>query len=161
MTKREERFCCYYSSNGNVRMSAVMAGYTNNPERIGQELLMRNDISVKVKEYRNMRLNDLQFMALLGYERLAFGSIADCIQLLYMEKPDVKTLEGMDLYMISEIKRPKDGAMEIKFFDRIKALEKLSEAQRNSEENSLPFYKALENSAERFNSGEVNFNDAD
>ena len=161
MTKREERFCCYYSSNGNVRMSAVMAGYTNNPEQAGQELLMRNDISIKVKEYRNMRLNDLQFMALLGYERLAFGSIADCIQLLYMEKPDVKILEGMDLYMISEIKRPKDGAMEIKFFDRIKALEKLSEAQQNSEENSLPFYKALENSAEMFNSGEVNLDDTD
>lgn len=161
MTKREERFCCYYSSNGNVRMSAVMAGYANNPEQEGQQLLMRNDISIKVKEYRNMRLNDLQFMALLGYERLAFGSIADCIQLLYMEKPDVKTLEGMDLYMISEIKRPKDGAMEIKFFDRIKALEKLSEAQQNSAENSLPFYKALENSAKRFNSSEVNFNDTD
>lgn len=161
MTKREERFCCYYSSNGNVRMSAVMAGYANNPEQEGQQLLMRNDISIKVKEYRNMRLNDLQFMALLGYERLAFGSIADCIQLLYMEKPDVKILEGMDLYMISEIKRPKDGAMEIKFFDRIKALEKLSEAQQNSEENSLPFYKALENSAEMFNSGEVNFDDTD
>ena len=161
MTKREESFCCYYSSNGNVRMSAVMAGYANNPEQEGQQLLMRNDISIKVKEYRNMRLNDLQFMALLGYERLAFGSIADCIQLLYMEKPDVKTLEGMDLYMISEIKRPKDGAMEIKFFDRIKALEKLSEAQQNSAENSLPFYKALENSAKRFNSSEVNFNDTD
>ena len=34
-------------------------------------------------------------------------------------------LGQMDLFMISEIKRPKDGAMEIKFFDRLKALEKL------------------------------------
>ena len=31
----------------------------------------------------------------------------------------------MDLFLISEIKRPKDGAMEIKLFDRVKALEKL------------------------------------
>lgn len=161
MTKKEDRFCCYYSSNGNVRLSAVMAGYVNNSEQIGQQLLMRSDISAKVTEYRNTRLNDLRFMALLGYERLAFGSIADCIQLLYMENPDMQTLEGMDLYMISEIKKPKDGAMEIKFFDRIKALEKLSEAQQNSADNSLPFYKALENSANIFNGDGVENYDTD
>ncbi|MEF2920634.1 MAG: terminase small subunit [Acutalibacteraceae bacterium] len=147
MTKREERFCCFYSSNGNVRLSAVMAGYENNPEQVGQQLLMRDDISTKVKEYRDIRLKDLKFMALQGYERLAFGGIADCIQLLYMDNPDLQTLERMDLYMISEIKRPKEGAMEIKFFDRLKALEKLSEAQQSNGENSLPFYKALEKSA--------------
>lgn len=147
MTKREERFCCFYSSNGNVRLSAVMAGYENNPEQVGQQLLMRDDISTKVKEYRDIRLKDLKFMALQGYERLAFGGIADCIQLLYMDNPDLQTLERMDLYMISEIKRPKEGAMEIKFFDRLKALEKLSETQQSNGENSLPFYKALEKSA--------------
>ena len=159
MTKREEKFCCYYSSNGNARLSAVMAGYNNNPEQMGQQLLTQSNIAEKIKEYRSVRLNDLQFMALLGYERLAFGSIADCIKLLYSENPTLQDLEGMDLFMISEIKRPKDGAMEIKFFDRIKALEKLSDAQQNSQENSLPFYKALENSAEIFNSNEVECND--
>lgn len=159
MTKREEKFCCYYSSNGNARLSAVMAGYSNNPEQMGQQLLTQNNIAEKIKEYRSVRLNDLQFRALLGYERLAFGSIADCVQLLYMDKPTLQDLEGMDLFMISEIKRPKDGAMEIKFFDRIKALEKLSEAQQNSQENSLPFYKALENSAEIFNSSGVDCDD--
>ena len=82
-------------------------------------------------------------------------------QLLYMDKPDLQTLEAMDLYMISEIKRPKDGAMEIKFFDRLKALEKLSEAQQASAENSLPFYKALENSAEILNCYGVAVNDTD
>ncbi|MEE1155284.1 MAG: terminase small subunit [Acutalibacteraceae bacterium] len=151
MTKREEKFCCFYSSNGNVRLSAVMAGYEINPEQTGQQLLMRDDISKKIKEYRDIRLKDLNFMALQGYERLAFGDISDCIQLLYMDKPDLKAFKSMDLYMISEIKRPKDGAMEIKFFDRIKALEKISEAQQSIGENSLPFYKVLENSASVLN----------
>ncbi len=159
MTKKEDKFCCYYASNGNARISAVMAGYTVSPEQVGQQLLMRDDVLDKVKKYRNTRFEDLRFMALLGYERLAFGSIADCIQLLYMDKPDLQTLEAMDLYMISEIKRPKDGAMEIKFFDRLKALEKLSEAQQASNENSIPFYKALENSAEILNNYEVYEND--
>lgn len=160
MTRKEDKFCCFYSSNGNVRLSAVMAGYSNNPEQTGQQLLTRGDIARKVKEYRDTRINDLKLMALLGYERLAFESIADCIQLLYMETPSLQKLEAMDLFMISEIKKPKDGAMEIKFFDRIKALEKLSEAQEDTHEKSLPFYKALERSADMLSNSGVE-NDAE
>ena len=160
MTRKEDKFCCFYSSNGNVRLSAVMAGYSSNPEQTGQQLLTRGDIAVRVKEYRDTRVNDLRFMALLGYERLAFGSIADCIQLLYMEAPTLQRLEAMDLFMISEIKKPKDGAMEIKFFDRIKALEKLSEAQEDTHEKSLPFYRALERSADMLSNSGVD-NDAE
>ena len=160
MTRKEDKFCCFYSSNGNVRLSAVMAGDSNNPEQTGQQLLTRGDIAGRVKEYRDTRVNDLRLMALLGYERLAFGSIADCIQLLYMEAPTLQRLEAMDLFMISEIKKPKDGAMEIKFFDRIKALEKLSEAQEDTHEKSLPFYRALERSADMLSNSGVD-NDAE
>lgn len=160
MTRKEDKFCCFYSSNGNVRLSAVMAGYSSNPEQTGQQLLTRCDIAGRVKEYRDTRVNDLRLMALLGYERLAFGSIADCIQLLYMEAPTLQRLEAMDLFMISEIKKPKDGAMEIKFFDRIKALEKLSEAQEDTHEKSLPFYRALERSADMLSNSGVD-NDAE
>ena len=98
MTRKEDKFCCFYSSNGNVRLSAVMAGYSSNPEQTGQQLLTRGDIAGRVKEYRDTRVNDLRLMALLGYERLAFGSIADCIQLLYMEAPTLQRLEAMDLF---------------------------------------------------------------
>lgn len=160
MTRKEDKFCCFYSSNGNVRLSAVMAGYSSNPEQTGQQLLTRGDIAGRVKEYRDTRVNDLRLMALLGYERLAFGSIADCIQLLYMEAPTLQRLEAMDLFMISEIKKPKDGAMEIKFFDRIKALEKLNEAQEDTHEKSLPFYRALERSADMLSNSGVD-NDAE
>ena len=160
MTRKEDKFCCFYSSNGNVRLSAVMAGHSSNPEQTGQQLLTRGDIAGRVKEYRDTRVNDLRLMALLGYERLAFGSIADCIQLLYMEAPTLQRLEAMDLFMISEIKKPKDGAMEIKFFDRIKALEKLSEAQEDTHEKSLPFYRALERSADMLSNSGVD-NDAE
>lgn len=160
MTRKEDKFCCFYSSNGNVRLSAVMAGYSSNPEQTGQQLLTRGDIAGRIKEYRDTRVNDLRLMALLGYERLAFGSIADCIQLLYMEAPTLQRLEAMDLFMISEIKKPKDGAMEIKFFDRIKALEKLSEAQEDTHEKSLPFYRALERSADMLSNSGVD-NDAE
>ena len=66
-------------------------------------------------------------MAAAGYQRLAFGSICDAISLLYKSDPSKEDLEGMDLFLVSEIKRPKDGSMEIKFFDRQKALERMYE----------------------------------
>ncbi|MBR6531233.1 MAG: terminase small subunit, partial [Clostridia bacterium] len=52
-------------------------------------------------------------------------------------------------FNVSEIKRPKGGGIEIKFFDRIKALEHL-EAMCDGgkdDDSALPFYMALEKSA--------------
>ena len=65
-----------------------------------------------------------QARACLGYERLALGKVTDAIKLLYCENLSDDEIEKLDLTNISEIKKPKDGAMEIKFFDRLKALEK-------------------------------------
>lgn len=67
-------------------------------------------------------------LASLGYQRLAFGNISDAVSLLYIEHPTPEQLKSMDLFMVSEIKKPKDGMLEIKFFDRLKALEKLETA---------------------------------
>ena len=61
-----------------------------------------------------------------------------------------KILEGLpqlDLFNVSEIKRVKGGGMEIKFFDRIKALEKLSALDSEQTAEPLNFYRALEESA--------------
>ena len=43
--------------------------------------------------------------------------------------------------------------MEIKFFDRLKALEKLEEITDQGQTDTLPFYEALENSAKLRKSG--------
>lgn len=61
-----------------------------------------------------------------GLRHLAFGEIQDAVRLLYApEEQILPALGEMDFFNISEIKRPKGGGMEIKFFDRLKALEKL------------------------------------
>lgn len=55
----------------------------------------------------------------------------------------------MDLFGISEIKRPKGGGLEIKFFDRLKPLERLADMSTDeAADSALPFYQALENSAQ-------------
>lgn len=84
-----------------------------------------------------------------GYERLAFGGIADAVRLLFTEEPDLAALGKMDLYNIAEIKRPKGGGMEIKFFDRIKALQCL-EALSDGGAEQLPLYRTLQECARSF-----------
>lgn len=67
--------------------------------------------------------------ALEGFRQLAFGDIRDAVKLLFCEKLNSRTLRNMNLFAVSEIRRPKGGGMEIRFFDRIEALRLLSELE--------------------------------
>lgn len=63
-----------------------------------------------------------------GLRELAFGEVNDAVRLAFSdEMPSPEMLAGMRLFNVSEIKRVKGGGVEIKFFDRLKALEKLYE----------------------------------
>ncbi len=84
-----------------------------------------------------------------GYEKLAYGGISDAVRLLFTEEPDLAELGKMDLFNIAEIKRPKGGGMEIKFFDRIKALQCL-EALNTEGGEPLPLYRTLQECALSF-----------
>ena len=80
-----------------------------------------------------------------GLRHLAFGEIQDAVRLLYApEEQILPALGEMDLFNISEIKRPKGGGMEIKFFDRLKALEKLQALEAAEGNTAAAFYQALE-----------------
>ena len=81
-----------------------------------------------------------------GYEKLAFGGVSDAIRLLYDEHPTPEELREMDFFNIAEIRRPKDGSVEIKFFDRLRALEKLEELEQAGGEAS-PLCRAVEEGA--------------
>ncbi|HBC26934.1 MAG TPA: hypothetical protein DC013_05915 [Ruminococcaceae bacterium] len=81
---------------------------------------------------------------LKGYDKLAFGGVADAVRLMFWEEPDFEQIGQMDLFNIAEIKRPKGGGMEIKFFDRIKALQCMEALDGESENGPGGFYRALE-----------------
>ena len=83
-----------------------------------------------------------------GLRRLAFGEIQDAILLLFADENEIlEKLPELDLFSVSEIKRPKGGGMEIKFFDRIRALEKLRDTKNEAPTQPLSFYRALEEGA--------------
>ncbi len=84
-----------------------------------------------------------------GLLKLATGDISDAVSLLYLTDEEVmEKLPKLNLFNISEIKRPKGGGLEIKFFDRIKAFEKLGEGGSAESGNEFGFYQALEKSIE-------------
>ena len=64
-------------------------------------------------------------------------------------------IEKLDLFNVSEIKRPKGGGMEIKFFDRLKALEKLAQLTGGKENAESSFIRALSEGARLLSEEEV------
>ena len=155
LTAKEIRFCENFSESGDFLKAAKAAGYRRDFEKRGRELLMREDIRQEILKLCDFKKQTSSAFARLGYERLAFGSICDAVSLLYLEKPSKEELGSMDLYCVSEIKRPRDGSMEIKFFDRLKALEKLEESSAGNDgekDKTSPLYRAISLGAAALNS---------
>ncbi len=144
LSHKELTFCHQYIQTGNPTEAARISGYKGNLERKGTELVSNPQIHKAIESMFKEKKKNLTYKATTGYERLAFGSISDCIKLLFSETLTPKDLDQMDLFNISEIKKPKEGAMEIKFFDRLRALEKLEQIETEQKNDKEPFFAALE-----------------
>ena len=62
-------------------------------------------------------------------EKLATSRVNDAVRLAYLSSEDMGLLDTLDLSPITEFKRNKDGGVEIKFIDRLSALQWLLEKQ--------------------------------
>ena len=124
---REKRFCSAYVGSCDAAFAARRAGFRHDCGQIGEELLCDERILDEIERLSARRSKTLSGLAAAGYSRLAFGDVSDALKLLYNKNPTPGQLEEMDLSMISEIKS-KDGNLEIKFFDRLKALDRLENA---------------------------------
>ena len=145
LTKKELLFCHCFAMYANAREAASKSGYAS-PERAGMKLLSRKEIQEEINSLTLQNADKKEIVA--GLKRLAFGSVADCLKLILADGDEDFQIESMDFFNISEIKKPKGGGLEIKFFDRLKALEKLSSICESSDDNSsVPFYEAIRKSA--------------
>ncbi len=147
LTAREREFCLSFMQSGDAQLSARRAGFRN-PDSEGERLLCNEKICAELERLSELRGRLLSAMSVIGYQRLAFGSAADAASPLFEENPSREALGKMDLFLVSEIRRPKDGAMEIKFFDRARALEKLASLSMERESSSS-LYDAIGSVAER------------
>lgn len=146
MTGREKRFCSAYAAGKNAEQAALEAGYAT-PSKAGGALLQREDIQKAIEDLYVRRMKNARRKAFDGYERIAFGSVNDAVRLLFKGDTDEEPADSYDLFNVAEIRRPREGALEIKFFDRLKALEKLEQYGDEQEQGVSGFYRALLGSA--------------
>lgn len=153
LTKKEQLFCSYYALYGNPRQAAAKAGWKIGAERAGLLLLRRSDIRGEI--LRAIKGSAELAAVQSGWSRLALGGIGDAVRLLYHNEDEPpQELDEMELMNVAEIKRPRGGGMEIKFFDRVKALEKLQDFSGAQErDGGASFYAALENGAAALREG--------
>ena len=89
----------------------------------------------RIKEGRLRREDVLRRLA-----ELAFGQPNDCVRLALEEMPDLK---GLDLSLLSEIKRSDKGMVEIRLIDRVKVLERLEQAMGDEGDGIGELLRAL------------------
>ena len=145
LTSREKLFCAFFNAGRNGAEAAAKSGFRF-PSKAAAKLLQRKDVLKELERLQKMR-QSVSDDVIGGYRRLAFGCSADAIGLLFDEEITREKLDGMDLFNISEIKRQKGGALEIRFFDRLKAIDRLNELEsaKPAERNEL--LEALSNGA--------------
>lgn len=86
-----------------------------------------------------------------GLKKLAFGKVNDAVTLVFAEDiPPPDILSKMKLFNVSSIKRVKGGGVEVQFFDRQKALEKLYEYALSNQNGKISesLLKALTDSSQ-------------
>lgn len=128
-TVMRKRFCRYYLLLGNGEEAALRAGAA--PEAAADyaaETLHSHLCRSELKRLAAQSPVPIQALVLTGLTRLAFGKANDAAKLVFADElPPPSVLDTLDLFHVSELKRIKGGGVEVKLFDRQKALERLLE----------------------------------
>ena len=149
-SKKEKQFCQHLLQTGNIREAAARTGYGSPDEalRLLEKAPVRAFLEKLFRQAQKERKKQ-KFWAIAGLERIAYGSVADAVRLLQRETPPTADeLERMDLFCISEIKYARSGTVEVKFYDRMEALEKLAAlSDADPQDRVNPLFSALEKGA--------------
>ena len=85
-------------------------------------------------------------------KKLAVSSPNDAVKLLFLDAEELDTLDGLDLSLLTEMKRSANGAVEIKLVNKLDVIRELYELKRaeNSEAAAgQSFYAALDKAADK------------
>lgn len=107
-----------------LRRAAREAGYKE-PGKALVKMITRDDIAAEIRKMSGNSRSVFRSTAAGALYRLACGDVSDAMTLALSDCVPLTRLKEMDLSAVQEIKRT-DKGVEIKFCDRIKALDKLS-----------------------------------
>jgi hypothetical protein len=130
--------------------AARRAGYpARGAGKMAAALLRKKPVLGEIARYgASLRGGSPANQAAQGLWRIALGNVNDAVALLARDgECSPAKISRMDLFCVSEIKRPKGGGMEIKFYDKLKALELLQAHPPGDGEGVSSLYGALEQGA--------------
>lgn len=161
LSQREKLFCFFYALSSDGKESAIKSGFKKETaEETFAKLLMRKEVKAEIKKARKELFEgDEKSLAKLGLCKIAFGNPSDLADaaLKLRNGEGGESLKGDDLFCVSEIKIGKNDCFEFKLFDKIKALEALSNLKKGEseeEEKDLSFFEALYKGEEKLNQNE-------
>lgn len=138
---RAYAYCC------DAKTAAVLCGCEEDKaQAVGEALLHKRSVARQIEKcyLQKLRLYDC---VRAGLEKIAFGRSNDAVYLAFTERENVTRglVESLDLSLVSSVKRDKDGGVDIKLFDRQKALEALIglESSQSGEAQAQSFLLAL------------------
>ncbi len=102
------------------------------------------------------KLTGTDLTGLIG--ELAFGKTNDAVRLVFLDAENQEQLEGLDLRMVSEVKRGSNGTVEVKLLNRIALLELLAgliEPEENEKGRAESFFSAMDKAAGRLGEGKA------
>lgn len=142
----QTRFAYLLLTLGSPEEAALRLGFSSD-DALYEGMKLKSSRRVKKIAEQLKDSESCQQEVLAGLRRLAFGRINDALRLL-SDDFDSLNLSALDLFNVSEIKRAKGGGVEIKFFDRLEALKRLSESSDKSsgKAEADSFFNALKTS---------------
>ena len=145
LTGKEKLFCEFYVHFGNLQEAAIFAKLD---EKAALAALGKKTTASYIKKLTSAKA---QVKAAVSLRRLAFGRCNDAVRLMFLEPDDaLKNLDELDLFNVSEIRKSASGNLEIKFFDKIKALSVLySSGEEFDDDKSSGFFDALKNAVKQ------------
>lgn len=150
----------YYKRSKSSKTAAIKAGYApSKAEKIAQQLLNKREINSFMQHLQLEDEKKQTFQtAITCLKKLIKSKINDSVILANkLEIISDDEIKNLNLLQISELKKLKDGAIELKFFDKIKAIEmllyimeKLEKINGNTQmENFLNAIKTTSNDTEK------------
>lgn len=70
-------------------------------------------------------------------QALAAARVNDAVKLAYLSQEEMDQIDGLDLTALVEFKRSGNGAVEVKFSDRIRAMQELVKLEQDGAEQTL------------------------
>lgn len=135
LPSEKRRFAAAYLRCFDADAAAAQIGRTDGIRMLSTPAVQR-ELALQREQCDICRQDVLRRLA-----QLAFGRANDCVKLVLQESPD---LDGLDLSLLSEVKRNEKGTVEVKLIDRIRPLEQLLNAATENTDAADAFFAAAE-----------------